>query len=159
MICDALILLYWAHSHSPRSVELTKDDIAKVWYLWLFGFAGTGKGDGWLGGIGPEARTSALESIPAWVPETVAALVWLAVDLRTSGGRRDRILAWQPVLSAALDFGLVEPTDNTAAFLTLNSATKIDREQIDTDMLQVIEFMDNALWCEHVCQELGIARP
>lgn len=156
MICAGLANLHWAQSRYPDRVELTGADMGEIWFLWLSGFVGTGKGDGWLETLDREEAARAMAKIPEWVPETVAALTWLAVDLRDSDGLRSRILKWQPVVAAALQLGLLDPTDNTAAFLASTLRIGLRTERLDADLLGIVEFIDDELWCERIGQDLGI---
>lgn len=158
MTCAALANLHWAQSRYPDRVELTRSDIADIWFRWLSGFAGVGKGDGWLERLDGDEADRAMHRIPGWLPETVAALTWLSVDLRNSDDLRPRILQWQPVVSAALQTGLLNPTEHTAAFLASTSGINLSLERVDADLLSVVEFIDDELWCERTAQDLGIPR-
>lgn len=156
MICAGLANLHWAQSRYPDRVELTRTDLADVWYLWLSEFVGTGRGDGWLGQLNCDDAAMAIARVPRWVPETVAALTWLSVDPRDLDELRSRTLKWQPVISAALQTGLLDPTDNTAAFLRSTLGISLDLERLDSDLLGIVEFLDDELWCERTARELDL---
>jgi hypothetical protein len=85
----------------------------------LRAFAGTGQGDGWLDRLDPGARAQAVARIPRWLPEIVATLSLLVIS--PGPGLRARIVAFQPVVGAALSSSLVEPTGTTAAYLSIVS--------------------------------------
>ncbi len=65
-------------------------------------------------------------------------------------------ISWQPVLSAAFERGLVEPSDEVARFLNLVTDATVTRGTIEEDLLRCIEFIDDDPWCERTCEELGL---
>ena len=97
-------------------IELTDDDLDDIWQRWLRAFAGSGQGDGWLDQLDDAARTLVQDRLPGWLSEAVAALCWLAIQ--PGSGYRERVVTFQPVLVAALTYGLLDPTDMTASFLS-----------------------------------------
>src|SRR5260370_703624 len=114
MIAATLAHLWLERSRHPDQVELTDDDLNDLWQRWLRLFAG--KGDGWLDQLDDAGRALARDRLPYWLPEAVAALCWLVI--RPRDGHRERIVAFQPVLAAALAHSLLDPPDMTPSFLS-----------------------------------------
>ena len=156
MITEALAYLRLEQSHRPRQVELSADDLDDIWQRWLRFFAGTGIGDGWLDRLDQPAKTLARDRLPGWLPEAVAALSWLTVQ--PGSGYRDRVINVQPVLSAALAYGLLDPTETTAQYLTDTIGRPVTREQVDGQLLAAADFIDDELWCARTAEELGLAQ-
>jgi hypothetical protein len=156
MVCAGLANLHWAQSRYPDRVELTRADLADIWFLWLSGFVGTGSNNGWLERLDSDDTTRAVARIPAWVSETVAALTWLAVSLSEPEGLRSRVLKWQPVVAAALQSRLLDPTENTAAFIASTMGISVSTSRLNTDLIGIVEFLDDELWCERTRQELSV---
>jgi len=156
MIAVTLAHLYLAHALHREQVELTADDLDDIWQRWLQPFAGTGKGDGWLDQLDAAASTLARDRLPGWLPEAAAALCWLAVQ--PGSGYRERVVAFQPALTAALTHGLLDPTEMTARYLSAITGRTITRNQIDDQLLAAVEFIDDTLWCARTAGELGLNR-
>ena len=155
MIAATLAHLRLERSRHPEQVELTDDDLDDLWQRWMQSFAGTGKGDGWLDQLDDTARTLARERLPEWLPEAVAALCWLAI--RPGSGHRERVVAFQPILASALAHGLLDPTDMTARFLSAVIGHAISSDQVDSQILTALDFIDDALWCARTADELGLS--
>jgi hypothetical protein len=81
-------------------------------------------------------------------------LCWLAI--RPGSGHRERVVAFQPVLAAALAHGLLDPTDMTARFLSAITGYAISSDQVDGQILTALDFIDDALWCDRIADELGL---
>jgi hypothetical protein len=154
MITAALAHLRLDRSRHPEQVELTDDDLDDLWRRWLQPFAGTGNGDGWLDQLDDTTQALALKRLPDWLPEAVAALTWLLI--RPGTGHRERIVAFQPVLAAALAHRLVDPTDTTARFLSAVTGQTVSVDQIDSQILNALDFIDDALWCDRTARDLEL---
>ena len=154
MIAATLAHLRLERSRHPEDIELTDDDLDDLWQRWLRPFAGTGKGDGWLDQLDSTASTLARDRLPGWLPEAVAALCWLAI--RPGTGYRERVVAFQPVLAAALTHGLLDPTDMTARFLSAVTGHAISSDHVDSQILTALDFIDDVLWCARTAGELGL---
>lgn len=154
MIAATLAHLRLERSRHPEQVELTGDDLDDLWQRWIQPFAGTGKGDGWLDQLDDTARTLARDRLPDWLPEAAAALCWLAI--RPGTGHRERVVAFQPILAAALTHGLLDPTDMTARFLSAVTGHAISSDQVDSQILTALDYIDDALWCARTADELGL---
>ncbi len=141
---------------APGTVELTDADMDDVWSRWLRPIAGTGQGDGWLDGLTSAEGAAARQAMPQWLPEASAALTWLLI--RPGPDRRSRVVAFQPVLTAALGHGLIQPTDLTASYLSAVTGQQVRRDRIDEDLLVAESFVDDHLWCARTAEELGVAR-
>jgi hypothetical protein len=154
MITATLAHLRLERSRHPGQVELTDDDLDDLWQRWLQPFAGTGKGDGWLDQLDAAATTLIRDRLPDWLPEAVAALCWLVV--RPGSSHRERVVAFQPVLAAALAHNLLNPTEMTARFLSAVTGQPVSSDQIDREILTALEFIDDALWCARTAEELSL---
>ena len=154
MITATLADIRLERSRHPEQVELTDDDLDDLWQRWLRPFAGTGKGDGWLDQLDAAVTTLMRARLPDWLPEAVAALCWLVV--RPGSSHRERVVAFQPVLAAALAHDLLNPTEMTARFLSAVTGHPISSDQIDREILTAMEFIDDALWCARTAGELGL---
>ncbi|MGH3276601.1 MAG: hypothetical protein ACRDNZ_20020 [Streptosporangiaceae bacterium] len=156
MIAAVLAHLRLDQARNPDEVELTEEDLDDLWLRWLRPFAGTGQGDGWLDHLDEATRSLALSRTPEWLPEAAAALCWLVV--RPRSGYRERVVAFQPVLLAALDHGLLEPTTLTARYLSAVTSSAVSRGSVDDLLLAAATFIDDALWCERQAGELGLSK-
>ena len=154
MITLALAVLRLDRARNPEYVELTDDDLDDIWLQWLSGFAGTREGDGWLGHLDPGTLDIIRRRLPEWLPETVAALCWLAI--RPGHDKRRQILTWQPVIAAALNHHLLEPTENTASYVAEIIGQGMTFAKIEERLLRAVEFVDDLLWCERQAAELGL---
>jgi hypothetical protein len=116
-------------------------------------FVGTGRGDGWLDQI--DMSDHAVRSrLPHELPETVAALSWLAIRRRS----RDTTIAWQPMLGAALERGLVEPTDETARFVSFVMHSSVSRGVVEDDLLAASSSSTTACGANAHAMNLGWIR-
>jgi len=156
MIAWTLAFLRAQRAHEPASVELTDDDLDDLWQTWLRAVCGTGERDGWLDQLDDAAKARALERLPDWLAEVVAALCWLVV--RPLGrAYRERVVAFQPILAAALAKDLVDPTTWTARYLSQVTGYDILPQQIDQTILAAIDFIDDDIWCARMAEELGLS--
>jgi hypothetical protein len=133
---------------------LTEQDLDDLWLRWLGGFAGGGTRPGWLNQVDQEVRTKAKQRLPQWLPEAAAALCWLTVQ--PGPRRRERVVEAQPVIIAAFDHNLVDPTDETARYLSAITGRAITRAEVDEQLLDAITFIDDDLWCARTAAELGL---
>lgn len=151
MIATAFAGLWLAIGKDPTSSELRSEDLDDLWLDWMKPFVGTGRGDGWLDQL--DASDAALaDRLPPDLPERVAALSWLVLRDKT----RDTAIAWQPVLSAALRHGLLEPSEATAHFVSRVARSSVTESKVEEDLLRCIEFIDDDLWCANSCRELAL---
>jgi hypothetical protein len=150
MVATTFAQLWRVIGEDPDRCELRADDLNNLWFEWMRPFVGTGRGDGWLDQL--DLTDSAVRNrLPHELPETVAALCWLALRHKS----RDTTIAWQPVLNAALGHGLLEPTDEAAKFVSYVTHSSLTCA-LEDDLLRCIEFIDDKLWCERTCGELGL---
>lgn len=151
MVATTFARLWLAVADDPDRCELRATDLADLWFAWMRPFVGSGRGDGWLDQL--DLKDDAVRGrLPASLAETVAALSWLTVRRRD----RDTTIAWQPVLSAALDRALLEPTEEAARFVSHVVHARVERSRVEEDLLQCIEFIDDDLWCERTRLELAL---
>ena len=151
MVATAFARLWLAVADDPDHCELRATDLDELWFAWMRPFVGTGRGDGWLDQV-DLADDAVRARLPASLAETVAALSWLTIRRRN----RDTTIAWQPVVSAALEHGLLEPTEETARFVSHVVHSAVDQGSVEDDLLRCIEFIDDDLWCERTCRELDL---
>ena len=154
MIAGTLAHLRLERAWDPERVEFTDDDLDDLWQRWLRPFTGTGEGDGWLDQLDPAALALARDRLPEWLPEAVAALCWLVVQ--PGRGHRERVVAIQPVLAATFAHDLVEPTTMTARYLSAVTGRTVTRAEVDSQLLNAVEYIDDALWCSRTAEELGL---
>lgn len=140
----------------PESVELTEDDLDDLWLRWLRPYVGSGSGDGWLDRLPADLAVKVRERSPSWLPEAVAALSWATI--RPGYDRRQRILALQPMLGAALRADLLAPTTLSARVASAIIGRTVSLDELETDLLSAIDFVDDALWCERLEAELDLPR-
>lgn len=148
----AHLRLEQALQHEP--VELTDNDLDDIWQRWLSAFAGSGRGDGWLDELDDAARALARDRLPGWLPEAAAALSWLVIQ--PGSGYRERVVAFQAALAAALAHGLLDPTDMTARYLSAVTGHDVTRSQVDDQILAAVEFIDDDLWCARTRKEFDL---
>lgn len=151
MVASTFARLWVTIGKDPSQCELRADDLDDLWLDWMRPFAGTGRGDGWLDQL-EQSDSRVSDRLPADLPETVAALSWLALHNKD----RETIIAWQPVLSAALGHGLLEPSEETARFVSHVTHWPVDRSAVESDLLRCIEFIDDNLWCKRTRDELAL---
>lgn len=156
MMAETLVTLRLASVLSPGQVELTGDDLDDIWQRWLRGFAGAGEGDGWLDQLDDDTASLIRDRLPGRLPEEVAALTWLVI--RPGIRYRERVIAFQPVLTASLGHGLIDPTEESARYLTAVTGTGITRDQVDDDLLAAAVFIDDDLWCIRTSETLALPR-
>ena len=140
--------------NSPGLVELTEEDLDDLWVRWLRPFVGTGAGDGWLDQLDGNAKAQVLESLPSDLPQVLAALVWLAI--RPGSNHRRRVIGLQPSIMAARKHGLLDPSDETARYLSAVTSAPLSRERVASDLLAAQDFIDDELWCERLAGELDL---
>jgi hypothetical protein len=156
MVAELLAILRLHRAEEPASVEFDEADLDDLWRRWLESFVGTGEGDGWLDRLDGAERTAATARLPIGTGEVIAALCWLLV--RPGSDRRERVVAYQRLLESALSHGLIEPTDNTASYLSAVVGETVTRPSVDDTLVAAIEFVDDPLWCERVRSELRLDR-
>jgi hypothetical protein len=154
MIAGTLAHLRLERVWDPERVEFTDDDLDDLWQRWLRPFTGTGEGDGWLDQLDHAGLSLARDRLPEWLPEAVAALCWLVVQ--PGRGYRERVVAIQPVLAATFAHDLVEPTDMTARYLSAVTSRTVTRTEVDSQLLNAVEYIDDALWCSRTAEELAL---
>ncbi|MFG2076088.1 hypothetical protein [Nonomuraea maritima] len=154
MIAVALAELNLAAARTHDHVALTKDDLDDLWLRWLGVFAGGGTRAGWLDQVDHETRTNAQRRLPVWLPEAAAALSWLTI--RPGLARRERIVQAQPLIIAALNHDLLDPTDVTARYLSAITGHAVTRTEIDQQLLDAATFIDDDLWCTRTAAELTL---
>lgn len=145
----------WRHNTLPGAVaELTSDDLDDLWARWFRPFVGTGQGDGWLDQVDLTG-----EGIDALLggdfARSVTTLCWLAI--RPDERRRERVVSWQPYLQAAFDKNLIDVDDDTVEFLTATGHA-VDRDRVETDLLEALAFIDDALWCQQRAVALALSQ-
>ena len=156
MIAGTFAYLNLERARHPEGVEFTTDDLDDLWLRWLRPFVGTGQGDGWLEQLHPDELALAQQRFPEWLPEVVAALCWLSV--RPGPVQRERIVASQPMLAAAYECDLLEPTSVAAAYLSAVIDSRLTRAQLDTQLFDAITFLDDDLWCAQTLDALSLQR-
>jgi hypothetical protein len=148
-----LVRLWAVRAADPERCELTADDLDDLWHRWLRGFAGTSHGDGWLD-TANLADHDLAQRLGDEFPSMAAALCWLAV--RPGGHLRERLVAWQPVVTAAFERGLIDPSPQTARLVSTITGRETTPDQIDRQLLTCLEFIDDDLWCQRTADELGL---
>lgn len=133
--------------------ELDPTDLDDLWARWFVPIIGTGRQDGWIDRAGLSSEELA-EHVTDGFAEICTALCWLAI--RPGPARRERVVAWQATLSAALGRGLLDPTDDSAEYVSLIVDHDVVRDQIETDFLEAIDFMDDRLWCAMTATDLEL---
>jgi hypothetical protein len=151
MIAGTFARLWVTIGKNPAQCELRADDLDDLWLEWMRPFVGTGRGDGWLD-QSEQSESQVSTRLPADLPEIVAGLCWLALH----NERRETIIAWQPVVSAALSHGLLEPSEETARFVGHVKHLSVSRSTVESDLLRCIEFIDDDLWCERTRDQLAL---
>ena len=141
-------------AQTPQQVELTAADLDDLWQQWLQPIAGTGRGDGWLDTLNTADRTRVAEQLPRWLKEATAALCWIIV--RPGPSYRDRVIPFQPLLTATLSHDLVEPTEMTARYLSALTRENLTRDNIDAALIAAVDFIDDDLWCTREAERLKL---
>ena len=139
---------------APDRVELTADDLDDLWWRLLRSVVGAGNGDGWLERQPGDEQRNILKRLTDSSGDVAAGLCWLA--LQTGTDRRERIVAAQPIIIAALDRGLLDPTEETVRFITVTASIQVTRQSIERDLLEAACFIDDGLWCARTSSELGL---
>lgn len=140
--------------NNPGLVELTEEDLDDLWSRWLRPFVGAGAGDGWLDQLDANAKAQVLKSLPSDLPQVLAALVWLAI--RPGRDRRRRVIELQPSIMAARKHGLLDPSDETARYLSAVTGVPLSPERVEGDLSAAQNFIDDELWCERLAAELDL---
>lgn len=157
LVVTTVFLKLWPYTlgtdDGPR--ELDADDLDDLWIRWFRPFVGTGNNDGWLDRI-DTTSVRFVTRLNDQLTENITALCWLAV--RPGAERRARVVAWQPVLRAAFDKGLINDTDDVANYLAHATGTQITAERVAADITDSLTFIDDDLWCDTILSELGLAR-
>ena len=153
-VATVLARLHLAAARDPETVELTQEDLEGLWQDWLTPFVGMGQGDGWLDRLDDTSRTRVRERTSTDLRDITTALCWLIV--RPRGNQREHVVALQPVLNAALQQGLVEPTEATAHYLSAVVGRSVSAAEVDEDLLRAVEFLDDPLWCSRTARQLGL---
>jgi len=135
----------WCHNAAPGAVvELTSDDLDDLWARWFRPFVGTCQRDGWLDQVDlTDGRIQ--DQLGGDFSRSITALCWLAI--RPGRKRRERVVSWQPQLHAAFDKNLIDVDDDTVEFLAATGHA-VDRGRVETDLLEALDFIDDALWCD-----------
>jgi hypothetical protein len=152
LVAGVFVTLWQANADDDAVVELGADDLDELWGLWFRPFVGTGIGDGWLdrSDLDDDAIAAAFAGDLA---AAVTALCWLAI--RPGPDRRSRLVTWKPYLRATFNRGLISsPDDDIAEYLTAVGYA-VDTDQVETDFLEALDFMDDALWCQQLAAEYG----
>ncbi|MFE6507626.1 hypothetical protein ACFVDI_05685 [Nocardioides sp. NPDC057767] len=145
----------WRINAEPNiDAGLTPDDLDDLWMQWLRPFVGTGQRDGWLDHSALEGD-AVRNRLDREFARNVTVLCWLA--LRPRQGARARIVEWQPVLQAVLSHGLLEVGEDTAEFLAATGHS-VSSDDVETDLLEALEFIDDDLWCTQTALDMGLAR-
>jgi hypothetical protein len=66
------------------------------------------------------------------------------------------VVAFQPVLAATFAHNLIEPTNMTARYLSAVTGRTVTPAQVDSQLLNAIEYIDDALWCSRTAEELHL---
>jgi hypothetical protein len=141
---------------TPEEVALSDVDLDLLWWEWLATFVGTGRGDGYLDRLSDDTDADdVVRDLDPQVRETTAWLCWLTI--RPSQSQRSRIIKVQPVLQAAVDRGLPEPTEESARSARAVAGRPVTPADIETDLLAAAVFVDDDLWCDTTKQELELA--
>ncbi|MDQ1246088.1 MAG: hypothetical protein QG597_455, partial [Actinomycetota bacterium] len=129
------------------AVELRTEDLRQLWLAWLTSAVGTGLVDGWW----HQTRDDGLEPeklVGDELPQIVAAVCRFALH----GQPRTAIMAWQAMLVAAWDAGLLDPTPDTAHTISTSLRWRLTGEQLQEDLLGWATFLDDEL-CGHRMRE------
>ena len=152
LLIAACFARLWRDQASPGAlVELTHEDLTELWQRWFWPFLGSGSGSGWLAQLDNDGRIHGM--LHGELAHTATALCWLAV--RPGEQRRERLVAWQPYLQAALELDLLIVDDDTAAYLSA-CGYPIKRTKVEQDLLDAMTFLDDALWCSQRANELEL---
>jgi hypothetical protein len=100
-------------------------------------------------------RSDLAAQLPADIPERFTLLA--AWALRPGRQLRERRVAWQEPLAAALDADYINPTEGVAGGLSELSGAAVDVEVVYERVLGAIEFEDEQLWCDRLADQLGVA--
>jgi hypothetical protein len=150
----AMLARLWCDNARPNTVvELTADDLDDLWARWFWPFVGSGQADGWLDQA--DLTDELTQPLGADFNRSITVLCWLAI--RPGKKHRERLVAWQPYLQAAFDKNLIDIGDDTVEFLAA-TGHDIDQDQVETDILQALDFIDDRLWCDQRAAALGLTR-
>ena len=84
---------------------------------------------------------------------TTPQLCWLAI--RPGKDLRSRRTAWQPYLRAGLEKNLIDCGTSTLVALD-EAGFAVDADQVETQLLESVEYIDDDLWCELHAADLGL---
>ena len=153
-IIAAVFATLWRQQAEPDAlIELDEDDLDELWARWFRPFVGTGRNDGWLDRADVQSERLA-EVIAGDFSENVTALCWLAI--RPGGHHRERIIAWQPALRAAFERGIIGDSATVAEYLSSVIGYAVTTDQVAEDLLGILEFIDDPLWCEQIADALDL---
>lgn len=141
-------------AEQPDQVELTDADLDEIWWWCLTAFVGTGRRDGYLDQLAAADADECIRGLDPWVGEWAAWLCWLAI--RPGGGRRMRVIRAQSVLTAALDHGLLAPTDLSAQLAEAVAGGALTKAGVEEDLLSAAAFVDDDLWCAVTAEQLEL---
>lgn len=141
--------------HAPDEVILTVDDLDRLWWEWLATFVGTGRHDGHLDGLERSEADDTIRGLDPQVRSDAAWLSWLTV--RPGRDQRTRIIEIQPILQAALDRGLPEPSAESARAARTVIGRPVAAAAVENDLLAAAVFLDDDLWCATTAEELELA--
>ena len=152
-IASVFTILWERCADLGEEAEFGDDDLDDLWARWFMPFVGTGQGDGWLdrANLAPEHLDRVLDE--SFVGD-VTLLCCLA--LRPGRDRRQRVIAWQPSLKAALDKDLIDITDSVATLYALLTGHGLDAVLLTDEMLAALTFIDDALWCSRTQEAIGV---
>jgi len=138
----------------PELVEMTAADLDEIWWWTLAAFVGTGRRDGYLDQFGRTEADERVRSLGPWVSESAAWLCWLRI--RPGRGHRERVIRAQPVLTAALDRGLLTTTDEAARLAGAVAGCALTKAGIEDDLLAAALFIDDERWCVVTAAQLDL---
>ena len=154
-IMEFLAGLQLERSRDGQQIELTAEDLNDLLFHWLRPFVGSGKADGWLDSLEPVTLSQVHERLKERISDVLAALCWLAVP---PGSNRKIVIEWQPVIVSMMNHNLISPTESTARYICVVTGNTVNRTQVDDQILKIIEYVDNELWCERINSELGFSK-
>ena len=148
----AMLLGLWHKQEPGEAQELASKDLEELWELWFRPFVGTGKADGWLDHVDLE-NSRVAEYLTGQLAHDATALCWLAI--RPGKDLRSRRTAWQPYLRAGLEKNLIDCGTSTLVALD-EAGFAVDADQVETQLLESVEYIDDDLWCELHAADLGL---
>lgn len=141
--------------HREPSCPFSFDDLDELTLRLAVRTFGDGTVPGWYQQLSDSLRIDLNTQMPADIPERFTLLA--AWALRPGRQLRERRVAWQQPLSAALDADYINPTEGVADGLSEVSGAAVHVEVVYERVLGAIEFEDEQLWCERLADQLGVA--